>query len=218
MLTRLVQMPRARSLAPFVKMSYVAPSNCSWCDDEGRRHTVTQVEGGEQGDPSCFCFFPSESREHWRMLLMSCDQTNRLVRSWTIDRGHTPSRRKNEGVERVGNRARPRCRVGSGRLAAQRITVLGTPIGSVDFTTEKVERRLAEERLLWESIPAVPDLQCAWQILLQSANPRGNHTIRTLPPARAEGYAHAHDEGIWSTARRILADLPGSEAERDRAR
>ena len=98
------------------------------------------------------------------------------------------------------------------------ITVLGTPIGSVDHTTEKVERRLAEERLLWESIPAVPDLQCAWQILLQSANPRGNHTIRTLPPAWAEGYAHAHDEGIWSTARRILADLAGSEAERDRAR
>ena len=98
------------------------------------------------------------------------------------------------------------------------ITVLGTPIGSVDHTTEKVERRLAEERLLWESIPAVPDLQCAWQILFQSANPRGNHSIRTLPPARAEGCAHAHDEGIWSTARRILADLPGSEAERDHAR
>ena len=71
------------------------------------------------------------------------------------------------------------------------ITVLGTPIGSVEYTTEKVERRLAEERLLWESISAVPDLQCAWQILLQSANPRGNHTIRTLPPARAEGYTRS---------------------------
>ena len=50
MLTRLVQMPRAKSLAPFVKMSYVAPTNYSWFDDEGRRHTVTQAEGGEQGN------------------------------------------------------------------------------------------------------------------------------------------------------------------------
>ena len=41
------------------------------------------------------------------------------------------------------------------------ITVLGTPIGPVEYTTEKVERRLAEERLLWESIPAAnPPSEC----------------------------------------------------------
>ena len=51
MLTRLVPLPNAGSLAPFVKMSYVAPSTYSWFDDEDRRHTVTQAEGGEQGDP-----------------------------------------------------------------------------------------------------------------------------------------------------------------------
>ena len=39
------------------------------------------------------------------------------------------------------------------------------------------------DRRLWEAIPSVPDLQCAWQILVQSANPRSNHTIRTLPLA-----------------------------------
>ena len=79
---------------------------------------------------------------------------------------------------------------------------MGTPIGSIEYTTEKVERRLEEERLLCVSIPAVPDLECAWHILLQSANRRGNHTIRILPPARVEGYAQVHDEGIWSTAKK----------------
>ena len=98
------------------------------------------------------------------------------------------------------------------------ITVLGTPIGSPEYTAERVERRLAEERLLWEAIPAVPDLQCAWQILVQCPNPRGNHTIRTLPPGMAVEYARVHDEGIWNTAIRVLADIPGSEAERERAR
>ena len=115
----------------------------------------------------------------------------------------------------ASGKARQRCGVGSGRLAAQRNHSFGTPIGSVDHTTEKVECRLAEERLLWESIPDVPNLQFAWLIFFQSANSKGNNFIRTLPPTSAEGYAHAHDEG---TARKILADLPGSEAKRDRAR
>ena len=39
-----------------------------------------------------------------------------------------------------------------------------------------MEERLAEERRLWEAIPHVPGLQCAWQILLQSSSPRANHT------------------------------------------
>ena len=87
----------------------------------------------------------------------------------------------------------------------------------MEYTTEKVERRLADERLLWETIPAVPDFQCAWQILLQSANPRANHSIRTLPPAMSAGYAQGHDEGIWATARHLLSEVPGSQAEQDRA-
>ena len=96
------------------------------------------------------------------------------------------------------------------------ITVLETPIGSLECTTEKVERRLADERLLWETIPAVLDLQYAWQILFQSANPRANHTIRTLPPAMSAGDAQGHDEGIWATARHLLSEVPGSQAEQDR--
>ena len=76
------------------------------------------------------------------------------------------------------------------------IKVLGTPLGTAQCVSTLMEERIAEERKLWEAIPNVPDLQCAWQILLQSANPRANHTIRTLPPSQSANYAHRHDEGI----------------------
>ena len=51
MLGRLLEMPGARELLPFVRLSYAQPSCYGWHDQEGRRRTVTQAEGGEQGDP-----------------------------------------------------------------------------------------------------------------------------------------------------------------------
>ena len=37
MLSRLITMPKAQSLSPFVQMSYATLSSYSWFDDEGRR-------------------------------------------------------------------------------------------------------------------------------------------------------------------------------------
>ena len=42
------------------------------------------------------------------------------------------------------------------------LKILGTPVGSHEFVEAKIEARLADERLLWEAISWVPDLQCAW--------------------------------------------------------
>ena len=47
MLVRLSGMPGARALLP----SYANPSSYLWFDNQGQRRTVTQAEGGEQGDP-----------------------------------------------------------------------------------------------------------------------------------------------------------------------
>ena len=49
-LERLLRMPAARAILSFVRISYTSPSSCSWWDDEGIRHNVTQAEGGEQSD------------------------------------------------------------------------------------------------------------------------------------------------------------------------
>ena len=47
------------------------------------------------------------------------------------------------------------------------IKVLGTPIGSDPFVADKMSERIAKERELWDALQTVPDLQCAWQLLLQ---------------------------------------------------
>ena len=36
---------------PFVRMFYGSPSSYMWEDASGVTHTITQSEGGEQGDP-----------------------------------------------------------------------------------------------------------------------------------------------------------------------
>ena len=91
--------------------------------------------------------------------------------------------------------------------------MLGTPIGTEQYVSQKMEERLAKERELWAAIPTVPDLQCAWQLLLQSANPRANHTMRS-PQVFQLAYCHAHDEGMWDTARTLLDGVPeANEAE-----
>ena len=51
MLGRLLRMPAAGALLPFVRLSYAQTSQYSWYDEDGVRRTVTQAEGGEQGDP-----------------------------------------------------------------------------------------------------------------------------------------------------------------------
>ena len=63
----------------------------------------------------------------------------------------------------------------------------------------------------------MPDLQCAWQLLVQSANPRANHSLRTMPPSSTTEYARAHD-GMWQTVETLLQQTPGTEAERASAR
>ena len=56
----------------------------------------------------------------------------------------------------------------------------GNTFGDTKFVSSIMEERVREERRLWEAIPFVPDLQCAWQILLQSASPR-----KSFPPNNA---------------------------------
>ena len=66
----------------------------------------------------------------------------------------------------------------------------------------------------WQgAFPVVPDFQCAWQLLVQSANPRANHSLRTMPPSSTTEHARAHDDGMWQTVETLLQQTPGTEAE-----
>ena len=86
------------------------------------------------------------------------------------------------------------------------IKVFGTPVGSAAFVQEVVNK--VE---LWNAIPSVPDLQAAWQILLQCAGPRCHH-LRTLPPLQSEDYARSHDDGMERVTR-ILVGISSEQQE-----
>ena len=91
--------------------------------------------------------------------------------------------------------------------------VLGSPIGTQAFIQSFTDRRLEEERRVWNAIPSVPDLQCAWQLLLQCAGPRCHHVLRTVPPSQSARYAAGHDEGMFQTMTALLGALPGSQEQ-----
>ena len=86
-------------------------------------------------------------------------------------------------------------------------------IGSTQYTRARMQERIADEQRLWNAIPRVRDLQCAWQLLLQNAGPRANHTIQTFPPESSHQYALEHDAGMWRTALALLGEIPGTASE-----
>ena len=125
--------------------------------------------------------------------------------------------RLNEGKTRVWNRGGV-CppdvhQLGEHVWCPERVNVLGTPIGTKAFVDRKIEERIADEQRLWDAIPKITDLQCAWQVLLQCAGPRANHMLRTLPPTQVAEYAKKHDDGMWATVCKLLGELPGERNE-----
>ena len=83
---------------------------------------------------------------------------------------------------------------------------------------EYADKRLGDEHKLLDALKLVPDLQTAWQLLVQCAGPRCNHLLRTLPPSQAQGYAAAHDEAMWNAAQELLGRPHGTTEELHLAR
>ena len=102
-----------------------------------------------------------------------------------------------------------------GAPPAQRgVVVLGTPVGDPAFVQQWLGEETAKHRTFLERIPLVPDVQCAWRLLLMCASPRVVHTLRNLPPAEAEAFAMAHDHELTECLARILhSEVPAAEQE-----
>ena len=62
--------------------------------------------------------------------------------------------------------------------SSEGLKVLGSPVGTPEYIQEAAQERLAVEADFWRKIPWVPDLQCAWQLLVQCAGPRCQHFLR----------------------------------------
>ena len=224
MLGRLARMTNAKALLPFVLLSYSEPSKYDWHDDEGRRRTVTQAEGGEQGDPLMPLLFSigiqsaleevSQSLLVGERLCAFLDDLYLLCEPGRVRHLYdlvAESLFRHAGIQRHQGKTRFWNRSGTVPDNVDSLgeevwrtdgnKVPGTPLGNAQFVAEHTQERLEEEQRLWDAIPSVPDLQCAWQILVQSANPRANHTIRTLPLPLSLEYARGHDKGMWEGCR-----------------
>ena len=103
----------------------------------------------------------------------------------------------NEGKTRVWNRGgicpEHVADLGENVWSPEGVVILGTPLGQIDFVQQHAQKRIEEERKLWNMLTYIPDLQCAWQVLLQSASPRCDHLLRILQPTDVRRYACAHD-------------------------
>jgi len=233
MLGKLRQLPRANAMLPFVRLSYGQASLYAWLDDEGQQHWVTQGEGGEQGDPLMPMLFSlgvhdalarvqAQLRDGEYLFAYLDDvyavtepERTRPVYDLLAEAlSDVAGIRLNEGKTRTWNRggtSPPSMEsLGEDVWSPAGVNVLGTPVGTDAFVEKLVAERLADEQRLWDAIPEVPDLQCAWQLLLQCAGPRANHLLRTLLASQSASYACRHDEGMWRVLNRLLGDLPGS--------
>ena len=90
--------------------------------------------------------------------------------------------------------------------------ILGTPLGHADFVQVELAKKIGEHGTLLERIRKVPDLQCAWILLLYCAASRANYLLRVVHPALSLNFAVQHDAGI----RQCLEDpLAHTSVERD---
>ena len=214
MLGRLRKMPGAREILPFVRLSYAQPSDFWWLDEDGIQRTIHQAEGGEQGDPLMPLLFSigiqsalrevAESLRGGEQLCAYLDDVYLLCQPERITLLHkvlADSLLRNAGIRLLQGKTRTWNQagvipenveaLGPDVWQPQGITVLRTPIGSKQYIVSKMAERITKERDLWKAIPRVRDLRCAWQLLSRSANPRANHTMRTMPPRKSRAYCQA---------------------------
>ena len=52
-----------------------------------------------------------------------------------------------------------------------------------------------------------PDVQCAWQILVQCLSPMSHYILQTLRPNLSDWYAQGHDEGMMDATESLLGGL-----------
>ena len=68
------------------------------------------------------------------------------------------------------------------------------------------QRRLREEQVLLDHLLQMPDLQCAWLLLLMCANTRANHALRNIPPEDVRPYAEGRDRAARTMLQACLGE------------
>ena len=64
----------------------------------------------------------------------------------------------------------------------QGVRLLGTPLGHPDFVRAQLASLSTVHDQLLQQVPTIPDLQCAWMMLLYCCAGRANYTLRVVHP------------------------------------
>ena len=86
---------------------------------------------------------------------------------------------------------------------AQGVTILGTPLGHEEFVRARLVTVSAKHDRLISQIVGIPELQCAWILLLYCAAARPNYILRVVHPTYTSNFAAHHDASL----RRVLSQL-----------
>ena len=101
-----------------------------------------------------------------------------------------------EALQRIAEVSDPSARVWRGSDIPphrQGIRVLGATVGHPDYVRRaQLEMKQAEHQVLLDRIPALPDLQSTWALLVHCAASRANYFLRVVP------FASAHDRSLWT--------------------
>lgn len=224
----------APGLVPFVRACYGTTSHYLWWDAAGECHDIYQAEGVEQGDALAPALFALGQHAGLAAAAAGLQPDERLMaflddlyiittpararavydtttRAVAAHAGIHTNPAKTRVYTRTGGPAPPGIAalgpdVWRGDRPAPEVgfVALGTPIGTDAFVRAHHTERLAAEQVLLAELERLPDLQCAWLLLTFCAAPRGQHILRTTPPALAADYATNHDESTWRTLCRLL--------------
>ena len=118
-----------------------------------------------------------------------------------------------DALQRIAQASDPSARVWRGSElppTMQGMKVLGTPLGHREYVATYLDGMRPE-------IPSVPDVQCAWLLLLHCASARANYLLRVVRPVWVQSFACAHDQNMWKCLRAILRIPVGSCEEQARS-
>ena len=242
-----------RPILPLVSALYGSQSRFLWHDASGEQFIIKQGQGGEQGCPLMPALYalaqhdalaeasgnllPSEHLFSFLDDLYVVTCRARAAAAFEEVAGRVEAL---AGVKSNYGKLRAWCRGGgpappdladisedawTADLPDEQngLVILGAPLGKAAFVEAHARKRLGTEERLLRELPEIGDPQVAWVLLLQSAVPRANHTLRVLPPTVSANYAEAHDNAIWRAfcaifgaqehagdlRARIVASLPG---------
>ena len=215
MMEKLLEVPSLQGLLPFVRSTYLQPSSYKWVDSEGVRHDIQQHEGGEQGDPLMPLLFSLAIHDALPEIKENLEPGEHLFAFLDDVQLHAG---KTRTWNRAGARPPNMDDLGPDVWTLEGIKILGTPMGNDAYVRAASTVRVEDESKLWERIGWVPDVQCAWQILLQCAGPRCHHWLRTVPPQQSAPYAASHDSGLWQAVATLLGRMPGNTTQQEMAR